>query len=336
MARLMAEEGAKVNVPARQSRADSPRRREGVTRREERSGPLCAKATRIGPKERGGAVAARNDADKEAEPRSWMRYLPLAALVLAMAVVFATGAYRVLSLETIVAYRDRLQGLVAHYGPVAVIAYAAFYVTAVALSIPGAVFLTILGGFLFGWFFGGAVASVSATLGAVLVFMIASTSLGDILARKAGPRLQKLADGFREDAFSYLLFLRFLPIMPFWLTNLAPALFGVRLETFALATMIGVLPATFTFATAGAGLDSVIAAQKTSFQACKASGRSDCAFDLDIWSLLTPQIMAAFAALGVMALVPVILRHWRRRVPKSAPKSAAAKTSTAAAKHPNA
>ena len=99
----------------------------------------------------------------------------------------------------------------------------------------------------------------------------------------------------------------------FKLTNLAPALFGVRVETFAFATMIGILPATFTFATAGAGLDSVIASQKASVEACRASGRTDCAYDLDVWSLLTPQILAAFAALGIMALIPVAVRHWRRR-----------------------
>ena len=80
------------------------------------------------------------------------------------------------------------------------------------------------------------------------------------------------------------------------------------------------------------GLDSVIAAQKASFHACKNAGRTDCAFDLDLWSILTPQILAAFAALGIMALIPVIVRHWRRRTPDAA----VAKPSTATAKHPNA
>jgi uncharacterized membrane protein YdjX (TVP38/TMEM64 family) len=281
-------------------------------------------------------VAAANEAETAGRPASWTRYLPLAILALAMAAVFATGGHKVLSLETIVAYRDKLQAFVHEYGPMAVIAYSAFYVAVVALSIPGGVFMTILGGFLFGWLFGGAIASVSATLGAVLVFLIARTSVGDILARKAGPRLQKFADGFREDAFSYLLFLRFLPIMPFWMTNLAPALFGVRVETFAFATMIGILPATFTFATAGAGLDSVIAAQKASFEACKASGRADCAFDLNVWSLLTPQIIAAFAALGIMALIPVAVRHWRRRKGSGSEPASAEEPSTAGPGRPNA
>jgi uncharacterized membrane protein YdjX (TVP38/TMEM64 family) len=258
-------------------------------------------------------VAQETEAQEEDRAGSWTRYLPLAILGAGMIAVFATGAHRLLSLETIVAYRDRLQELVAHYGPLSVIAYSATYVTAVALSVPGAVFLTILGGFLFGWLFGGMVAAVSATLGAICVFLIARTSIGDILIRKAGSRLSRLADGFRRDAFAYLLFLRLLPVMPFWLTNLAPALFGVRPQTFALATMIGVLPATFTFAVAGDGLDSVIAAQKVAYKACKASGRADCSYDLDLSTILTPQILAAFAALGVLALVPIAVKRWRGR-----------------------
>ena len=78
---------------------------------------------------------------------------------------------------------------------------------------------------------------------------LARTSVGDILLRKAGPRLQTLAKGFQEDAFSYLLFVRLVPAIPFWVTNLAAAIFGVRLKTFALATLIGIIPATFAFAT---------------------------------------------------------------------------------------
>lgn len=258
-----------------------------------------------------------DEIDKDRAPApSWKRYLPLAALAFGTALVFATGAHRLLSLETVVAYRDRLQALVHEHGVLALAAYAAVYVTAVGLSVPGAVFLTILGGFLFGWLLGGAVAALSATLGALLVFLVARTSIGDVLARKAGPRLAALADDLRQDAFSYLLFLRLLPIMPFWLANLAPAFFGVRADTFAAATMIGILPATFAFASAGAGLDSVIAAQKAAFHACKRAGRSDCTFDLSAWSILTPELLAAFAALGVVALIPVAARRWRRRRPR--------------------
>jgi len=94
-----------------------------------------------------------------------------------MAAVFASGGHRLLSLETIVLYRDRLQALVEEYGPVAILVYSATYVTVVTLSVPGAAVLTVLGGFLFGWLFGGAVAALSATLGAIFVFLIRAPRL---------------------------------------------------------------------------------------------------------------------------------------------------------------
>lgn len=251
-----------------------------------------------------------DDAGAQGQPRSWTRYLPLVLIGALIVAVLASGG---ISFERVVAYRDRLQELVAHHGSLAVLVYAAAYVAGVALSVPGAVFLTILGGFLFGWLFGTAIAWLSATLGAVLVFLIARTSLGDVLARKAGPRLGRLAAGFRRDAFSYLLFLRFLPVMPFWLTNLAPALLGVPVRTFAAATLIGVLPATLVFAGIGASLDDLIAGQKAQMQACEAAGQGGCTLEPNVWALLKPQHMAAFAALGLLSLLPVVLRHWRAR-----------------------
>jgi len=126
----------------------------------------------------------------------------------------------------------------------------------------------------------------------------------------AGRRVQALAAGFRADAFSYLLFLRFLPIVPFWITNLASALFGVPLRTFALGTMIGVIPATYAFAVAGAGLDSIIRAQQEARDACLAARAGPCSIDLTLSNLLTPQTIAALAALGVLALAPVLIKRF--------------------------
>lgn len=239
-----------------------------------------------------------------------LRYLPLAVLALAMVAVFATGAHRYLKLEKLIAHRDDLQGFVAAHRIKALAVYVAVYMAAVALSVPGAVFLTIFGGFLFGWVAGSLAAVIAATLGAIFVFLIASTSVGDALVQRAGPRLKGLAEGFREDAFSYLLFLRLVPVFPFWLVNLAPALFGVSLKTFALATVVGIVPGTFAFAFAGAGLDSVIAAQKAAKQACIAAGGTDCYLKIDVHALVTPKLLIALAVLGAVALIPVVLRRW--------------------------
>ena len=103
-------------------------------------------------------------------------------------------------------------------------------------------------------------------------FLTARTALGDPLLRRAGPRAHRLARGFREDAFSYLLFLRLVPAFPFFLVNLVPAFAGVRLGPFIAATAIGIIPGAIVFALAGVGLDSMIAAQKNSGDQCIAAG----------------------------------------------------------------
>jgi uncharacterized membrane protein YdjX (TVP38/TMEM64 family) len=246
-------------------------------------------------------------------PRRWWRYLPLVLVLAAITAVFATGAHRYLRLENLLDHRDRLQEFVAAHSSRALLLYMAVYIAAVTLSIPVGAGLTIVGGFLFGWLVGAAAAAISATLGGIGVFLIARTSIGDALMRRAGSRLQRLAAGFREDAFSYLLFLRFLPVVPFWVTNLASALFGVPLKTFVLATQIGMIPATFAFAVAGSGLDSVIASQQQARAACLAAGGSDCALHLGLRHLVTPQIVAAFVLLGLLALAPVAVKRLRRK-----------------------
>jgi uncharacterized membrane protein YdjX (TVP38/TMEM64 family) len=246
-------------------------------------------------------------------PRPLVRFVPLAILAGATVVVFATGTHRYFKLESLNAHRDALQAFVAAQEAKALILYVVVYVAAVALSVPGAVFLTVFGGFLFGGLMAGMATLVAATLGAVIVFMIASTSLGDVLARRAGPRLERIVCGFRQDAFAYLLFLRLVPVFPFWLVNLAPALVGVPLRTFALATLVGIVPGTFAFAFAGEGLDSVLAAHKAAQEACLAAGGVDCYTKISPRALVTPKLLIALAALGVVALIPVVVRRWYGR-----------------------
>ena len=142
------------------------------------------------------------------------------------------------------------------------LAYIGLYIVAVALSLPGAAFLTVAGGFLFGLAVGASAAVVGATVGATIIFLVARTALGEPLLRRAGPRAEQLAKGFREDAFSYLLFLRLVPAFPFFLVNLVPAFAGVRLRPFLAATALGIIPAALVYAFAGTGLDSVITAQQ--------------------------------------------------------------------------
>jgi uncharacterized membrane protein YdjX (TVP38/TMEM64 family) len=221
------------------------------------------------------------------------RLVPLALLLVAGIGFALTGGSRYLTFSALARNHDWLCALVARWGLAAALAYIAAYAVLVALSVPGGAILTIAGGFLFGTWLGGLCAMVGATLGAVAVFVAARAGLGG-LAQRAGPFFGRLEAGFRADAFSYLLVLRLVPIFPFWLVNLVPALAGVGLPTYLVATLLGIIPATFVYAGLGSGLGTVITEP-----------------DLDI--LLRPGVLLPVLALAGLALVPIWYKRRRRR-----------------------
>jgi len=252
---------------------------------------------------------------------SLVRLLPLAAIaaIIAAAVYFDVGQY--LSFRYIAEQQGALLGFVAENLLFAVLIYMAFYVTAVAASLPGASLMTILGGFLFGVFLGPPVVVVSATIGATVIFLIAKTALGDYIAGRAGGTLQRVIDGFNEDAASYLLFLRLVPIFPFWLVNLAPAFAGVKARTYVLTTFFGIIPATTAYTLVGGGLGSILsnAQADPAYQAAlagEAAGEIEAGstpLPIELGDFVTTEIIVAAAALGVVALIPPVLKRLRGR-----------------------
>jgi uncharacterized membrane protein YdjX (TVP38/TMEM64 family) len=241
------------------------------------------------------------------------RLLPLVAVVVVAIAAYVILGRGAISLDTLVRHRATIADFVGAHRALAVIAYIALYIVTVALSLPGATFLTVTGGFLFGLALGSAAAIIGATAGATVIFLVARSALGEPLLKRAGPRAVKLAEGFREDALSYLLFLRLVPAFPFFLVNLVPAFAGVRLGTFVAATALGVIPGAVAYAFAGTGLDSVIAAQKNAYDACLAAGRAGCHLTFDAKDILTPELIGALIALGLLALLPVLVKRLRRR-----------------------
>ena len=237
------------------------------------------------------------------------RFLPLAVILAGMALALAFGLHRHLSFDQLLARRVELKQYVDGHLATSLVAYVLGYALVVALSLPGGLVLTIFGGFLFGWLIGGIAALVAATTGAFVIFLAARTSLGDMLAAKAGPFLQRLAAGFRRDAVAYMLFLRLVPVFPFWLVNIAPALLGVPFATYALTTVVGIVPGTFAFAFAGAGLDGAVAAQQEAYEACLAAAREACTLTLNKKTLINKHIFIAFGALGFIALLPPLMRR---------------------------
>lgn len=237
------------------------------------------------------------------------RWAPLIVIVGLMLLGFAMGWHKYLSLSELIRQRTMLQAFVADNIGMALGTYVLIYVAATAMSLPGAVILTIAGGFLFGAAFGAATTVVAATIGATLIFCAARTALAETLRRKAGPMMAKLADGFRENALSYLLFLRLVPAFPFWLVNIASALFDVKLRVFVIGTFVGIIPGTIAFAFVGAGLGSLIEAQEVANPGCADAGT--CA--IDPMALATPELLGAFAALGAIAIIPVLVKKLRRK-----------------------
>jgi uncharacterized membrane protein YdjX (TVP38/TMEM64 family) len=261
-------------------------------------------------------MTANNDPSSAGAGRakfSRRRLVPLIVIVVASGVVIAMGWQRQLSFETLARHYEVLREFIAAHEVSAVAAYIALYIVAVALSVPVGAYLTVTGGILFGAVLGGAAAVVGATIGAICIFLIAKSAIGEYFVRRAGRLAEKVAQTFRADAFNYLLFLRLVPIFPFWLVNLVPALCGVPLATFVAATALGIIPVTFAFAFVGAGLDSVIAAQQAAYQSCLAAGGPDCRLEFHMKAALTPALLGAFVALGILALIPVVVKRLRAR-----------------------
>ena len=254
-------------------------------------------------------------------PARWTlrRWMPLIVLVVLSVTAIAIGWNRKISFETMVRHNEAIHAFVLAHTVASVAIYLAVYVAAIALSLPGGLVMTLFGGFLFGGLIGGAATVIGATIGAVILFTIAKSAFGGHLTRWAGPLAEKLAAEFRADGFHYLLFLRLVPVFPFVLINLVAAIVGLRLRTFVAATAIGIIPGTFTFAFLGAGLDSVIRAQGAIYNACLASGRTDCKLDFDFKAAVTPELLGALAALGVLALIPVVVKRIRARRAASSP-----------------
>ncbi len=236
-------------------------------------------------------------------------WLPLVLVVCLMIAAYVLGVQDHLTLQKIATNREELRLFIASNLALALLIYMAIYVSVVALSIPGTFLLTIAGGLLFGWILGSIATVFAATAGSSLIFFAAKTSLESILARKSGPIIARIQAGFARDAFHYLLFLRLVPLVPFWLVNIAAALAQIRLKTFVAATFLGIMPATIAFSFVGSGLDSVIDAQKSAYDTCLLQGyASACKFELSFTSIITPQLLLALAALGGVALIPVAIK----------------------------
>jgi uncharacterized membrane protein YdjX (TVP38/TMEM64 family) len=210
------------------------------------------------------------------------------------------------TLDTLRNNRAALSAFVAANTFLAVALYICAYIGVVALSLPVGTVMTLSGGFLFGVPLGVTATVVGATLGAGAVFLIARSAFGDVLRARAGPFMAKMADGFGKNAFSYLLSLRLVPLFPFFAVNLVPALLGMKLWPYLAATAIGIVPGTAVFSAFGAGLGEVF----------------DQGGAVSLKGVLSPTMIGALVGMGLLSLLPIVVRKARERTSRTNQTSA--------------
>lgn len=230
-------------------------------------------------------------------PNRWRRLVPAGILLAGLVAFFAMGWHRYFTFDYLHSHRMALTDWVAANAALAALAYIALYTAVTALSLPAAAIVTLAGGFLFGIVLGTLWTVIGATLGAVIVFLAARSAFGALLRNKAGSRLARLEAGFKRDAFSYLMFLRLVPVFPFWLVNLAAAFLGVDLRVYTIATLIGIIPGTAVFAAVGAGLGTVLE-------------KGD---KPDLSIIFSAPILLPILALAALSLVPILYRRYKER-----------------------
>jgi len=229
-----------------------------------------------------------------------MRWIPLVTILLILISVVYFRWYEYLSLEMMQKNHQQLQAWTSQHYWQAVIFFIAIYVFVVAVSIPGATVLTMTGGLLFGVVPGIIYVVVSATIGACLIFLAVKTTLGSYLnhylGRKANVWMARLEKGFQKDAFNYTLFLRLVPLCPFWVVNIVPALLNVHLRAFFLATFLGIIPGAFVYVLVGNGLSHIL--------------QTDVVPDLSI--IFQPAVLLPILALAFLSLIPVFYKKFKK------------------------
>lgn len=226
------------------------------------------------------------------------KYIPILILVLGFLIVYFSGLLDYLSFETLKMHRKSIVSFVSERYFLSSLGFIFLYILAIAFSIPGGVFLTILGGFLFPQPLSTIYVVFSATIGATLLFLAAKTAFRDFFEKKVSKGfLKKMEKGFQENGSSYLLFLRFIPLFPFWLVNLAPAFFGASLWTFVWTTFVGIIPGSFVYAQTGAGLGAILDTDKP--------------FSLD--AIFNWKMRIALICLALLSLTPIIVKKMKKK-----------------------
>ena len=224
------------------------------------------------------------------------KLLPVAVVIGIFAAFFLLGGHEYITLDSLKKHRATLLDWTASHHVLVVLGFMALYCVMVAATIPGALVMTLAGGFLFGIAEATIYIVISATMGATAIFLIARYAFRDYFKEKAGQSIRRMEEGFKKNALSYLLVLRLVPIFPFFIVNLVPAFLGVPLRTYVVGTLFGIIPGTFVYCLVGNGLGAII----------------DKGGEPNLERIFEPEILLALIGLALVSLIPVIYKRFKR------------------------
>ena len=222
------------------------------------------------------------------------RFGPLALIALALIAFYVLGLDKVIGARGLAGHFERITSWRSAHPAASALAFFALYTSIVAISVPASLWMSVPGGLLFGWFWGGLLSWAASTLGACLAFLASRNAFRPEKTRRNTHLYARFKAGFERNAFTYIIMLRLMPL-PFFAVNMAAGAFHVKLRTFAAASAIGLLPASFLFAALGQSAAEVL----------RSGGK------LDMSLLREPRTIAVFAGFALLSLLPLILRKIR-------------------------
>ena len=232
----------------------------------------------------------------------FLKIWPIYALISGLLFALYQGWDQYLTPSSLGLYAVDLNTLVENNFWVTLSGFVVIYILSTVFMIPASA-LTIMGGFLFGTIVGVPATVISATFGACILFLLTKLSFNNAFQNIAGPFLKKMERGFNENPLSYLFSLRLIPLFPFAVVNIAPAILGARFSHYFISTLFGIIPGTVAYTLIGTGLrDTLLNAS--------ASGKV-----LDVSLLIenaAKNFIPAFFALSLLALMPVVYKYLKK------------------------
>jgi len=233
----------------------------------------------------------------------WIKLWPLYIIVAGFILAVSQGWHTHLTPTALIENAAYLDQKVAENLLLVLIAFIGIYIAATVFMVPASA-LTIGSGFIFGAWIGVPATLIGATIGACVLFLAARSSVGEALKRVAGPFVGKMEAEFNESPFSYLFTLRLIPIFPFAVVNIAPALLGAKFRDYLITTFFGMIPGTIAYVLIGAGLKGALADAAAKGEAVNAG---------DFIAAGAKNIVPAFIALAIVALIPAIYKKFFKK-----------------------